>query len=89
MRRGVPTWLAFEIDVGHGEVVSIADDVGDPAIFLDGPWCGKAALASLRYRFAPRRRVSLRGARDDKRLPHERSFELETAPQQFFKHLRR
>ena len=28
----------FEVDVGHGKVVGVADDVGDVAIFLDGPW---------------------------------------------------
>jgi hypothetical protein len=45
MRRGAPAWLAFEIHVGHGEVVRIADDVGDAAILLDGPWCGEAAFS--------------------------------------------
>ena len=28
MRRGAPAWLAFEIHVGHGEIVGVADAKG-------------------------------------------------------------
>jgi hypothetical protein len=36
--------LRLEIDVSHGKVIGVTDDVGDPAIFLDGPCCREAAL---------------------------------------------
>ena len=29
--------LRLEVDIRHGKVVGIADDVGDAAIFFDGP----------------------------------------------------
>src|SRR6185437_5720059 len=41
---GASTGLRLEVDVCYRKVVRIADDVGDAAIFLDGPWCGKAAF---------------------------------------------
>jgi hypothetical protein len=37
-------WLRFEVDIRHGKLVGVANDVGDAAIFLDSPWCGEAAL---------------------------------------------
>jgi hypothetical protein len=37
IRRSTSSGLIFKIDVSHGEVVGVADDVGDAAIFLDGP----------------------------------------------------
>ena len=30
--------LRLEIDVSHGKVICVGDDVRDAAIFLDGPW---------------------------------------------------
>ena len=34
----------FEVDIGDSKVVGVADDVGEPAIFLDSPWWWEAAL---------------------------------------------
>ena len=34
----------FEVDIGDSEVIGVADDVGDAAIFLDSPRWWEAAL---------------------------------------------
>ena len=46
------TRLRLEIDVSHGKVIGVADDIGDAAIFLDGPGRWKSGARSLwRCRF--------------------------------------
>ena len=42
--RCAPSRFIGEIDVGDRELVGIADDVRDAAIFLDGPRCREAAI---------------------------------------------
>jgi hypothetical protein len=61
--RGASARLRLEVDIRHGEVVGIADNVGDAAIFLDGPWRGEAALCRHVLR------VNRRAARRTSRAP--------------------
>jgi hypothetical protein len=44
--RGASTRFAFEVDIRHGKIVGVADDVGDAAILLDGQWWREAAAFS-------------------------------------------
>ena len=43
--RSASSRLRFEIDIRHGKVVGVADDIGDAPILLNGPGRWEAALA--------------------------------------------
>lgn len=45
MRLAAATSARFglEVDIRHGELVGITDDVGNAAIFFDGPWWWETA----------------------------------------------
>jgi len=43
IRRNTSARLRLEIDIRHGKLVDVADDVGDVLIFLDCPRCREAA----------------------------------------------
>ena len=48
VRCRAPSRLRLEVDIRDGKIVGVANDVGDAAIFLDGPGGGKRRSGIVR-----------------------------------------